>query len=149
MVCIGIIKFNQTPYEFILDQKNQGVNYQPAELLYQEELGDDRTIVFYFNRKGRVACEIVERSIITYKTLVKSAELLIPGENENEHFLYSRDEDTSKWIFWGIITDKSIEDIKLNNSSRLKTTNIDIYDFRICYVTGNEPIDDVEFELIY
>lgn len=149
VILIISLKFNQTPYDFIVDENKQSAQFQPVELLYQEAVGDNRTIVFYINQNGSVLCEILERKIIMYKTLVKSAELPYVSENGAEYFRYSKYDESLEWVFWGIIADDTVEKIIFNDSYILKTVNIEKYDFKLCFAMGDELINDIEYELIY
>ena len=53
------------------------------------------------------------------------------------NLLFSAYNKGSSWIYWGVIHDDTIKNVLFNNREA-NLADVEIYDFRICYLTGDE-----------
>lgn len=140
---------NQSPYDYLKNKKNSSKAERATELLYQEEIGNNKYTVFYVNENGSVSCAIIKKAYFTYTILNISSEIFIASETEPVEFHFSAYNKGKNWIYWGIIRDDDIRQVLIDK----KEANIvdTAYSFRISYIMGTEKVESTlpEYELIY
>lgn len=148
-LCLVIKNVNQSPYDFLKNTKSSSEAERAKELLYQDDDGNNKYIVFYVNENDNAACAIINKGYFSYNTLRISSEVLIANETEPADFHFSLYNKGQDWIYWGIIRDDKIRQVLINE----KEANLvdTAYGFRICYLIGTEPVEPIEpeHELIY
>lgn len=157
LLCLGVILISffirsKSPYEYL--QKNDGTTKgtMANEFLYQGELDDGRSAIFFVNANGNLSCAVLKKTLFSYKLLEISAEVNL-SDSEDVSYLYSSyaDGNTRRWIDWGVVRSNDIKCILTDGKvSTLK--KIESYNFRICYLSGinseiaNAPPSHIEIK---
>ena len=114
-----------TPEKYILS-----INEEANEVLYSEDIGENKTIIFFIDDMGELNCSILQNKLIGYKILKSSGKITsnFPGPM----IAYLKNDD-NHWLTWGIITEKNKN--KFPNDS--KTKLIKKYNFIISWYFGS------------
>lgn len=129
------IHSKQSPEEYILKHSSGDDALSPTEFLAQEDLGDNKSLIFFINTHGRAACMVLEKELFSYKQLCSSAELYL--DNDAQSYLYSKYDKKNDWIVWNIIHDSQINGIMIDG--KMAEIVDTAYSFKIFYVI-REPL---------
>ncbi len=142
-----IKNINQSPYDFLKNNKSSSKAESATELLYQAEIGNKKYVVFYVNENGNLASAIIKRGIFTYNIINISSEVLVNVSEPNFHFSsYNKGQN---WIYWGAIQDDNIKQVLI---SETEANFVDtVYSFRIFYLIGTGKVESTlpKYEIIY
>ncbi len=136
VLCVSLLiaKGKQTPYDY-LKKSNRDNLITPSELLYQETLDTDLSIVFFIDQRGLYNCAVMDKALFGYRTVGISGSL---GIYNSETYLYSAfaDGQTKQNICWGVLTDNDVTEVFLDD----EPCNIadTAYSFRIFWLMGLE-----------
>ena len=139
LICSFLLakKTNQTPYEFLV--KNIGSRSEVGinEFLYQTDIGNKEYALFYVNEKNALSCAIIKKTTFSYSILKISSEVALRNCGEKANLLFGAYNRGNSWIYWGVIHDNTIKKVLFNNREA-NLADVEVYDFRICYLTGDE-----------
>lgn len=129
-----------TPYDALRNQKQYGAN----ECLLEVNLNDNEYIVFYMADNG-ISVAVMKKGFFNYNIRYIST---IPFSNIKNYSIRFGTFRENKWIFWGVLDDPSIKEIKVEGvSANILNT---AYPFSICYLIGDgTPHDVPEYEIVY
>ena len=134
VLCVVLLAAGQTqtPYDYLKKSNNDNVA-APTELLHQETLDTDISIVFYIDQRGLYNCAVMDKALFGYRTVGISGSL---GIYNSETYLYSSfaDGQTKQNICWGVLTDNDVTEVFLDD----EPCNIadTAYGFRIFWLMG-------------
>jgi hypothetical protein len=102
--------------------------FRYSGLIKQIDINPKESLLFYFNGSGNVNCAVAEKRIGGYKIVDVNAELA-PYQEDLRAGLYGSTYDKgSKWVYFGIIYDDSVEKIVWNDTEgiRFSSSNMDM-----------------------
>ena len=114
-----------TPEKYILS-----INEEANEVIYSEDIGENKTIIFFIDNMGKLNCSLLKNTLLGYKILRTSGKITsnFPGPMIS----YLKNDD-NHWLIWGIITEENKN--KFPNDS--KTKHIKNYNFTISWYFGS------------
>lgn len=115
-----------------------------SELIEQIDINPKESLLFYFNGNGNVNCAVAEKRVGSYKIVDVNAELAPYREDLRVGLYGSTYDKGSKWVYFGIIYDDSVEKIVWNNMEgiRFSSSNMDIV-----YAVGDGEFKGNEYYL--
>lgn len=122
----------QSPYEYL--KKNTTDVIAPSELLYQETLGTDISVVFYVDQHGKYECAILKKYFLGYQIIGYSGSLSMDTDTYlYGSFLYDKKKLD---ICWGMLADDSITEVFLDDTP-CSIVNTSYGGFRIFWMIGS------------
>jgi hypothetical protein len=118
--------------------------FRYSGLIEQMDISPKVSLLFYFNGNGNVNCAVAEKRIGVYRIVDVNAELA-PYKEDLRAGLYGSTYDKgSKWVYFGIIYDDSVEKIVWNDTEgiRFSSSNMDMV-----YATGDGEFKGNEYYL--
>ncbi len=104
-----------SPYDFLLKESIKGnTNTRPTEKIYEVNVDAGKYFIFYINERGSLACAIIKKGYFSYQLLRTSSEILIKNGEKPFDAIYSSYNSGKSWIDWGVIRDKSIKQVLVN-----------------------------------
>lgn len=88
-----------TPEKYILS-----INEETNEVIYSEDIGENKTIIFFIDNMGELNCSILQNKLLGYKILRTSGKITsnFPGP-----LIAYLKNDENQWLIWGVITEKN------------------------------------------
>ena len=113
-----------------------------SSLIKQIDIDSKTSLLFYYNGNRNVNCAVVEKKISRYKIINVSAEL-----SENKEVLRvglhgSAYDKGTKWIYFGIIYDGSVEKVVWNDIEATRFSSLDLDMF---YAIGDGEFEGEEY----
>lgn len=121
-----------SPYDCLME--NIG-NQSVGEILCQEQLNDNKYLIFFLDESGCVSCAIIKKTRFSFRLLRTSGALSPNADSSTYMYSAFEDGDDYRWIDWGILTDPEIETV-LIDGEQMNILNELPYGFRLCWLSG-------------
>lgn len=113
-------------------------------LIEQIDINPKESLLFYFNGNGNVNCAVAEKRLTGYKIVDVNAELAPYREDLRVGLYGSTYNKGSKWVYFGIIYDDSVEKIVWNDTEGIRLNSSDM---DLVYAVGDGEFKGNEYYL--